>query len=287
MGDERERELEREAAAGDREAARALELERERRGEASLAVLADVHANLAALDAVLDDVAARGIGEVICLGGLTLYGPEPAAVIDRLREREVPCLLGSYDAAVQGQGVLEQRSGSRTRTLCAWVRAQLKPGCWARRATRERWGWYCSLPERRDYPGLIAVHGRPETPLYHHLPNSVRVDRSYFQPIERLALGGVLGYGCVTSEAGEHLRGSALEPRYELPAGGKLGICPGSVGQPRDGDARASFATIDFAPDGGHVFTVHRVMYDVSAARRETKAAGLPPILGERLAIGA
>jgi len=279
VSDARERELERRAAAGDLEAARALELERERRGAASLAVLSDVHGNLEALDAVLADIDARGIVDVICLGGLTTYGPDPAAVLDRLRERELVCLRGSYDAAVQGEGPL--RPNHRLRQAIDWARDKLQPGFLARGATRQRWAWYRELPDRHDRPGLIAVHGRPDVPLNHHLPNDAHSEEDYFRHVERLAFGGVLHLPCV-SRKGEHLRGSVLAEGYDLVAG-KVAICPGSVGQPHDRDPRACYAILRQE----RVEWI-RLDYDLERTLRKLEQSNQPQrrLLIERLRMG-
>lgn len=269
MSDARERELERRAAAGDLEAARALEVERERRGAASLAVLSDVHGNLEALDAVLADLDARGIVDVICLGGLTTYGPDPIAVLDRLRERELVCLRGSYDAAVQGEFPLSLNY--RLQESIAWTRAKLQPGFLARRATKERWGWYCSLPERHDRPGLIAVHGRPDSPLRYTLPDAPYVEgQDYFRHVQGLAFGGAVGFPCLTTEHARHLRGQALAEGYTV-GGEKVAVCPGSVGQPRDRDPRASYAILS----EGHVEWV-RLDYDLERTLRKVEESDHP-----------
>ncbi len=115
-----------------------------------VALISDLHANLIALDAVLADIDALGITEILCLGDIVDLGPQPQAVVDRLQQRGVRCLRGNHDPLDEHPGhplLLE---------IEAWTRAQLEPATLAQLET---------LPERieleLDGVRVLCVHGSP------------------------------------------------------------------------------------------------------------------------------
>ncbi len=117
---------------------------------ARLGLISDLHATLPALDAVLADLDARGVERVVCLGDIVDMGPQPAQVIDRLRERGIPCIGGNHDT-------LDERPGfPLLRAVEDWTRAQL---------SGEQRAWLDALPsERVERLGpwtVLCVHGSP------------------------------------------------------------------------------------------------------------------------------
>lgn len=255
------------------------------------AIISDIHGNLTAFHAVLSRIAEIGVERIICLGDIVGYGPRPGACLELVARHCHHVVRGNHEEALIDPRVAQGFNGA-ARAAIDWTRDRLSPAhrAWVSRLpTMQEAGpdgsvlcvHDCPIPGPTDYVhdrtvAALAFRG-VDTPIcligHTHVP--VVFETSEIDPSAPLTASNLLELR--TNDGA----GVALEPNVRA-------ICnPGSVGQPRDGDARASFATIDFLPDGGHVFTVHRVMYDVSAARRETEAAGLPPILGERLAIGA
>lgn len=230
-------------------------------------LIADVHGNRIALNAVLEDMPA--VEELVCAGDVVGYNPWPAECIDALRagavqsavgtragtprERDVPTVVGNHDAAVL--------RGS-ARGFNGMARAGVE---YAREAiTDEHREWLAALPEERTVfdDRLKLVHGHPDDPNRYTYPEE-------FSP--RL-LGDeqllVLGHTHV-----QHAE------RY---ADGIV-VNPGSVGQPRDGDPRAGYAVVDL--DAMTVET-HRVEYDVDRVQEAVVDAGLPERIGSRLARG-
>jgi predicted phosphodiesterase len=242
-----------------------------------LAVLADVHANLPALEAVLADLPA--VDALACAGDIVGYGPHPAACVDRLREWDGRLLAvqGNHDRAVAaGADLGNGMAGAGVRH----AREELDADALA---------WLDGLPPVREaFDGRLRVaHGHPEDPDRYVYPSLF--DASLLADERVLVLG--------------HTHVQACE-RFERPGWGgperRLVLNPGSVGQPRDGgrahgasegssessdgDPDAAYATL--ALDDDPEATLHRVPYDVERTVRDIQAAGLPAAAGDRLRKG-
>ena len=223
-------------------------------------VISDVHANIEALDAVLGEL--RGT-EVYCLGDLVDYGAEPNEVIDMVRERGVKGLLGNHDeAALTGDTKL---FNARAAMSSKWTAKQL---------TDESLEYLRGLPLELRVP-----FGEAETYLTHGSPD----DRlwEYVDPRTHSALfGHYLGKLKVHAIGLGHTH----VPYVWNERGGTV-FNPGSVGQPRDGDNRASFAVLSFKGEQA-IVELRRVPYDYKATASKIRAAGLPDSFAERLASG-
>ncbi len=212
-----------------------------------IALVSDVHGNLAALQAVLARIDAIGISAVYCLGDTAGYYPEVDACCALLQERDVRSVRGNHDHYL----VTGTRSGrSRYADLCIEQQAAV--------VSAETLDWLSGLPERDRFGGISVVHGGWRDPLEEYL---LDLDDDYFAALEG------------------QLFASGHTHRALVWAGQASTYCnPGSVGQPRDGDPRASFATFD-----GTRFTLERVAYDVGRTRAAVAAAGLPEVIGANL----
>ncbi|TLM99308.1 MAG: metallophosphoesterase family protein [Actinobacteria bacterium] len=258
-----------------------------------IALFSDVHGNTVALDAVLDDIASQGIGELYCLGDLVGYGPDPAGVIDRVRERGIPTIRGNYD---DGIGHYRGECG------CYYVTDQAKSdGAASYAFTDAALGdadheWLAALPDtlRFDQDGVrvLLAHGSPRKINEYLLPD--REDKQ----LARLADEADADVVCV---------GHIHIPYHRIlaAADGRTVhyVSSGSVGKPKDGDPRAAWvelvigtktevATLTGADEAlalaGTTDTwagtvVHRVAYDVEAASAAVVSAGLPETLAEAL----
>jgi predicted phosphodiesterase len=245
------------------------------------AVLADVHANLEALDAVLAAAAVEGAERLVCAGDLVGYHADPEACVERLRAAGVVCVAGNHDRAAAG--VAEPvHFGAEARRAVLWTRERLSP---ASRA------FLAGLPLHRVVDGRFllfhgALHPVPNADL--HLSRDARVARS----IQALRDGpwgvGLAFFGhthrAVAHEASDGAFRSSEGPVVELSGDGRHLVNPGSVGQPRDGDfSRAAFAIFD-ASDRGGVVRFLRVPFDASACLAKAERAGLLHRGGGRLA---
>jgi diadenosine tetraphosphatase ApaH/serine/threonine PP2A family protein phosphatase len=234
------------------------------------AVLADVHANLEALDAVLDAARAAGAERVVCAGDLVGYHADPDAVIARLRAASALCVAGNHDRVAAGLAE-PTRFGPVARRAVLWTRGRLSP---------ESRAFLAALPLHALVDDrFLLFHGAlnpgPDPDL--HLSSHARVARS-IQALRdgpwpvRLAFFGHTHRGVVheSHEAGGWC--SKEGPMISLSEGACYLVNPGSVGQPRDGDARASFTVLDTEARSIRFF---RVPFDVGACLAKAVREGL------------
>jgi predicted phosphodiesterase len=239
-----------------------------------IAVVSDVHSNLAALEAVLADLAS--IDAVWQLGDMVGYGPEPQAVVDRLREAGAVGVRGNHDDAAGGGDSIEFFNPDG-HTAMEWTRSRLDE-------PTQR--YLAGLPEREVPKGsdFTLAHGSPSDPIWEYLTSPEEADRNLSAFETRYCLVGHTHRPLVFRESRGRMKPLIPDPGSRLELDGKrLILNPGSVGQPRDGDPRSSYLVIDM--DAGHV-TWHRVAYDIAATQAAMLAAGLPPRLARRLSFG-
>lgn len=239
-----------------------------------IAVLSDIHANLPALDAVLAD--AGPVDAVWQLGDIVGYGPEPDAVVQRLREVGAIGVRGNHDAAACGGSEIEWFNPEARRAM-EWTRGAISP------ATVE---WLAGLPDRRTEGACDLVHGSHREPLWEYVTSELiaRANLGALTVEARIGLHGhthvpvafVEDAGRVTTVRGRPGGSLELEGRRAL-------VNPGSVGQPRDGDPDASYLILE--PEADRV-TWHRVAYDVAGVQGAMRDAGLPLSLAARLRVG-
>jgi len=237
-----------------------------------VAVLSDIHANLAALDAVL--AAMPSVDEVWQLGDVVGYGPEPDAVVERLRDIGARGVRGNHDAAAIGGPEIEQFNVD-ARHAMEWTRATIGDQTHA---------WLSALPERLEREGFTLVHGSPRDPIWEYV-TSVPVARAGMAAMQ--TAGGLHGHTHVpVAYLEEDGRLETMSPGTgsRLVIGSRRSLLnPGSVGQPRDGIPAASWLLLDTSI--GEV-TWQRTAYDVAAVQAAMTAHGLPARLVQRLSYG-
>lgn len=237
-----------------------------------VAVLSDIHSNIVALDAVLSD--AGDVDAIWHLGDVVGYGPQPDAVVARLGERDATGVRGNHDAAAIGGREIDWFN-PEARAAAEWTRDTMSD------ATRS---WLSALPERRLVDDVLLVHGSPRDPLREYVTDSAAAADNIAVQETQHALHGHTHVPAVWTATpdGVALIQPGASDAIELGAYRTL-INPGSVGQPRDGDARASYLVLD--RDIGRV-TWHRVAYDIDRVQADMRAAGLPERLAARLSFG-
>ena len=258
-----------------------------------LLVLSDLHANWPALKAVLADAEKRGFDQVLCLGDALGYGPQPREVLGSLRELGASCVLGNHDVwalqlAGEREGVSGPREGGVVARALDYQLSQLTPDLLA---------WVAAWPEvcDADFGGrrLRLRHGSP-TSLLAYVDSLGAAREAFAGWSGQTCLVGhthvSAAYATLAAPSGEWVKhqplssgGRSVKEHFMLPPGARAILNPGSVGQPRDGDARASYALFD-AQRG--IFEVVRAAYDIAATREAVRAAGLPDVLGARLEVG-
>ena len=239
-----------------------------------IAVLSDIHSNREALESVLG--ALGSVDAIWHLGDTVGYGPEPQAVVDRLREAGANGVRGNHDDAAGGGLSIELFNPDGYRAM-QWTRTRID----------ERTRLYLAgLPERAVPEGseFTLTHGSPREPIWEYLDSPAAAERCLPAFRTRYCLVGHTHVPLVFREARGRMQLRLAEPGSRLGLDDRrLILNPGSVGQPRDGDPRSSYLVIDTA---AATVTWHRVEYDIKATQSAMRAAGLPPGLARRLDFG-
>jgi diadenosine tetraphosphatase ApaH/serine/threonine PP2A family protein phosphatase len=239
-----------------------------------VAVVSDIHGNLHALEAVLSAVDAFEPDELWCLGDLVGYGPRPNECCRAVRERASVCLAGNHDLGVLGTIDLGEFSGEAG-AAAQWTRTILD---------EEARTFLAGLRPSAEARGLELYHASPIDPVWEYVLTE-EAARAAFDATRAPAV--LVGHSHValalTPENGEIAGGLAPDGASADFGERRFVLNPGSVGQPRDGDPRAAFLMLDLDARRAEF---HRVEYPIAYTQREIAAAGLPAILGQRLAVG-
>ncbi len=241
-------------------------------------ILSDIHANRQALEAVLEQAAGK-YDAIACLGDIVGYGADPAFAVDWVRSNVKSLVRGNHDKASVGLEDLEWFNPA-ARQSALWTQGQL---------TSDEVQWIRNLPMGPvELEGFDLVHGSPldEDEYVVGLREAAEVSPY----LER----AVSFFGHTHLQGGFmlHRNGVMRLPRpspreteisLQLEPDSWYLLNPGSVGQPRDGDPRAAYAIFD---SDQRVVTYYRAPYDIGEAQRRIRAAGLPDLLAERLALG-
>lgn len=246
-------------------------------------LLSDIHSNLEALEACL--AAAPAHDTVVNLGDIVGYGASPNEVTARSRELGGTLVRGNHDKVVAGLEQVENFNPAAG-MAALWSRSQL---------TSENLEWLKQLPEgpilAPGLPGIQFVHGAPQDEDQYVVNLEDAVPSLLSSEVSITFFGHTHVQGTFSLRGG---LGEAVHPEYasvgnketaefKLQSGVHYMVNPGSVGQPRDGDWRAAFATFD--PEARTV-TFYRVPYDLRGAQERILAANLPQRLATRLAAG-
>ena len=238
-----------------------------------VAVLSDIHANLRALDAILARIGS--VEAIWHLGDVVGYGPDPDAVVDRLRELGAIGVRGNHDLAATGDDVIRDFNED-ARAAMEWTRQTITP------ATRE---WLGALPARLTIGACNLVHASPRDPIWEYIvTDAIALANLAGMPTELGLFGHThLPWAYLAAGAGAGGGNPARDRRQLGLAGRRALVNPGSVGQPRDGDPDASALVLD--TELAEVTWV-RAPYDVRGTQRAMRAAGLPARGVERIALG-
>ena len=237
-------------------------------------IISDIHANLAAFEAVLAD--AEGEWEEIwCLGDLVGYGPDPNECVALLRQHEHTSLSGNHDWAVLGR--LDIRSfNDLARRAISWTQSQLNGGT---RAYLE------TLPASRERSPFTLAHGSPRQPVWEYILDRRVAAANFSHFTTPYCLVGHTHIPVLYEKEegdGLTLSGPVYGPTLSLD-GRRLIINPGSVGQPRDSDPRAAYALLD---SDELTWQFRRVEYPIEVTQERMRQAGLPDELVNRLSFG-
>ncbi|QKG91590.1 metallophosphoesterase family protein [Halorubrum salinarum] len=218
-------------------------------------LISDVHANLPALETVLDDMPT--VDRIYCAGDVVGYNPWPAECVERVREVAAATVRGNHDRTVESP----QRYSANRMAEAGLEHAKAS-------LSDEQREWVDALPRTETFGGgrFLLVHSHPAAEredAYVYPEEFPNLDR-HMGEYDGIVLGHTHVQGCRDVAGGF--------------------VCnPGSVGQPRDGDPRAGYAVLDTTADGSDAVETHRVEYDVDRVAAAVREAGLPETTAERL----
>jgi predicted phosphodiesterase len=239
----------------------------------NFAIFSDIHANLEALEAVLQDAQEHGCTHFVCLGDVVGYNANPHECAARIQEMDCPIVKGNHD---EQASLLESSRdfNELAEHAIEWTRENL---------TEPDKEWLRELRLQRQVRDFTIVHATLDTPeQWGYVFNNLDATASFTYQHTALCFFGHthVPMAFVRDDSGvQRVRADAL--RIEI--GKKYFINVGSVGQPRDGDWHAAYCV--YQADN-NVVEERRVKYDLATAQKKIITAGLPRLLAERLAIG-
>ena len=277
------------AASGSRLARRARTGGMERESTVKFAVVSDIHGNLAAFEAVLADIEKQSVDRIYCLGDLIGYGPDPRGCIERAIDFPVN-LLGNHEEAVLFGAI---GFNPKAKIAIDWTREQLSLQSEAQEKNRELWNFIGNLARQHHSGDFLFVHGSPRDPTREYIfkqdfQDRAKMDEIFAAPANldwRVCFAGHTHHPGIFEQGGNYrfYEPADLDGRYDLSAGdSRVLVNVGSVGQPRDGDWRASYVIVDDAE-----LQFCRLEYDVDRTlARFQESPDLPDYLAKRLREG-
>lgn len=240
------------------------------------ALLADIHANLAAFTAVLNDINRHGaVDELWCLGDIVGYGPDPNQCLELLQRFQHVSVAGNHDLAAIGELDIKQLNPEAAHAV-SWTAKQLGP---------EDIAYLGNLPRVIERDDFTLVHGSPREPIWEYLVSTSSAEKNFAYFSSRFCL---VGHSHIPLVFKQDENGNCSSIPFSPGIGQALGksrmiINPGGVGQPRDGDPRASYAIYD---SQSKVVRLYRVAYDIGATQLRMVKCNLPMRLVVRLEKG-
>src|SRR3954469_10627861 len=236
------------------------------------AIFSDIHANLEALEAVLQDAQDRAATHHVCLGDVVGYNADPHACVERIREMDCPIVKGNHDE----QASLTESSrdfNELAEHAIEWTRANL---------TGADKDWLLDLRLERQVRDFTIVHATLDTPAqWGYVFNNLDAVASFTYQHTPVCFFGH------THVAGAFVRDGGVKrvkaEQLTIEPGKKYFINTGSVGQPRDGDPRAAYCIYH---TDRNIVEQRRIKYDIETAQKKILDAGLPRLLAERLKLG-
>jgi predicted phosphodiesterase len=237
-------------------------------------IISDIHANLAAFEAVLADAA--GQWDIIwCLGDLIGYGPDPNECVALLRDHKHISLSGNHDWAVLGKLDI-QNFNREAQIAIRWTRQAI---------SSDTHDYLDALPPLRVEPPFTLSHASPRQPVWEYIldPYTAAINFEHFTT--PYCLVGHTHVPVIFEETDPH-QVTSHKPDYDAAwplKGQRLIINPGSVGQPRDSDPRAAYAFLDTETN---IWQFKRVAYPVAVTQDKMRQYGIPSRLVKRLEYG-
>ena len=243
-----------------------------------IGILSDVHSNLEALDVAFKHLEAQKVDEVVCLGDVVGYGPNPNECCDLMQKYSATTLLGNHDAAVIGAMSTEYYYDA-ARVAIQWTRRQLS-------TSNLEWLFQLPYTHRKAKAGVSFFHSAPICPSGYFYVVFKDDAQAHVRMYDKLTNISFLGHSHLVRAfrlaKGKAKECQADEIKHEENA--KYIASVGSTGQPRDRDPRGAVSIFD--GDEGTI-SIHRFEYDREKTVKKIAEAGLEPRFGERLLTGS
>ncbi len=237
-------------------------------------IISDIHSNLEALEQVLAQLTL--VDNKVCLGDMVGYGPNPNQCIHRIRSLNIPSVAGNHDKAVTGEMELTWFNPN-ARDAVNWTKKEI---------SQENLEYLIKLPLILEEDDFYMVHGGLRSPLEEYITSVSDAIPTFEKMKKPLCFVGHSHVPlAVAMKKDGNYDGWVLTDKQEVLVDNykKVIINVGGVGQPRDGDARASFGIYD---TGTRIFTLRRIEYDFAKVQAKMREVGLPLPLIERLQYG-
>jgi len=236
------------------------------------AIFGDIHANLEALDAVMSDSVTQDVNNYVCLGDIVGYNADPVECLKRIRDMACPTVKGNHDLDASEDHSLENMNPVAAEAL-NWTREQLDD---------DQRMWLKKLRMVRQVSDFTIVHSTLDQPIHwNYVTNRFDAMSNFSYQFTQLCFHGHTHVPRVYVRS-DKVREVPAES-VEIEPNAKYFINVGSVGQPRDGDPRASYAIYDHETK---LVLFRRIEYDIATTQRKIIEAGLPEMLAERLEEG-
>jgi predicted phosphodiesterase len=237
-----------------------------------IALFGDIHANLEALETVLADAEAQGCDSYVCLGDVVGYNANPSECLEIIRQMDCPVVKGNHDEDAGGDHSLEMMNPIAAEAL-QWTRDQLND---------EQREFLARMRMVRQVEDFTIVHSTLDQPnVWNYVTNKFDAMSNFSYQFTQVCFHGH------THVPRVFVRGSKVQDvspdSIAIEEGMKYFINAGSVGQPRDGDWRASYCIYDL---DAKLIYFRRLEYDIETTQKKVLAAGLPEALASRLADG-
>jgi predicted phosphodiesterase len=237
-----------------------------------IALFGDIHANLEALEAVLKDASDQGVEQYVCMGDIVGYNADPSACLEIVRAMNCPTVKGNHDEDASGNHSLDSMNPVAA-TALEWTRQQL---------TDEQRQWLARLRMVRQVSDFTVVHSTLDQPAnWNYVTNRFDAMSNFSYQFPQICFHGH------THVPRVYMKNDKVQEIFTdsvvIEDGAKYFINIGSVGQPRDGDWRACYVIFDL---DHQMVAFRRVEYDIAETQRKILAAGLPPMLAERIQEG-
>jgi len=237
-------------------------------------LISDIHSNIVALEAVLKD--AGNVDAVWCLGDLVGYGPEPDACVDRIRALpNLLCIMGNHDAAVSGLRNIDRFNDEAEKAILV-TRSIISPSSVE---------YLQNLPETLETETALLAHGSPRNPIWEYILDSLTAKMAFaYSKLDYIFVGHThIPVGFFHDKKNDKMTKKLFKDKEKLHLHDQMILNPGSVGQPRDHDPRASYGIYDLE---ANTWQIHRVAYDIKSVQERIVKVGMPEKHATRLSDG-